>query len=141
MTANGSPRISLTVPAKPDYVIVCRLALDGLAEAAPLSPETIADLKLAVTEACANSISHAFDDGDQGTINVCVSLAEEAITIEVVDNGVGMEQPEIADFSPEDELRESGMGLALIRALVDELEIGAGHEGLGTRVVFRKRLD
>jgi serine/threonine-protein kinase RsbW len=140
MTVNGTPTISLTVPAKPDYVIVCRLALDGLAEAAPLGAETVADLKLAVTEACANSISHAFADGDPGMINVCVSLTEEDVTVEVVDNGVGMEQPEIADFSPDEELRESGMGLALIRALVDELEIGAGHEGLGTRVVFSKRL-
>jgi serine/threonine-protein kinase RsbW len=140
VTVNGTPRISLIVPAKPEYVIVCRLALDGLAEAAPfLGPETIADLKLAVTEACANSISHAFENGEPGTIRVVVSLSDDDVRVEVVDDGLGMEEQEIADFSP-DELRESGMGLALIRALVDELEIGAGEEGLGTRLVFSKRL-
>ena len=37
--------ISLTVPAKAEYVIVCRLALDGLADAVALTPEILSDLK------------------------------------------------------------------------------------------------
>jgi serine/threonine-protein kinase RsbW len=141
MNTNGSATISLTVPAKPEYVIVCRLALDGLAEAAPLAPETIADLKLAVTEACANSISHAFGDGEPGMIKVEVSLSDRHVRIEVADDGIGMDEPEISDFSEDDEIRESGMGLALIQALVDDLEIGAGQEGVGTRVAFSKSLE
>lgn len=141
MKTNGSARISLTVPAKPEYVIVCRLALDGLAEAAPLTAETIADLKLAVTEACANSISHAFGDGEPGMIRVVMSLSAQHVRIEVADDGIGMDEPEISDFAEDEEIRESGMGLALIRALVDELEIGTGHEGVGTRVVFSKSLE
>ena len=140
MSRNGAATITLTVPAKPEYVIVCRLALDGLAEAAPVPPETIADLKLAVTEACANSISHAFADDAPGTISVHVSLSDRDVRVEVADDGIGIEMPEIADFTEDDEIRESGMGLALIRALVDELEIGAGREGVGTRVAFTKSL-
>lgn len=140
MNRNGAATITLTVPAKPEYVIVCRLALDGLAEAAPMPAETIADLKLAVTEACANSISHAFGDDEPGTIRVDMSLSDRQVRIEVADDGIGMDEPEISDFAEDDEIRESGMGLALIRALVDELEIGAGREGVGTRVVFSKSL-
>src|SRR2546425_7504983 len=105
--------ISLTVPAKPEYVIVCRLALDGLADAAPLTPEILSDLKLAVTEACANSIAHAYGD-EIGLIRVDVALEPERVLVEVADDGVGIENPQIGTFEPEagNGLREGGMGLA-----------------------------
>jgi serine/threonine-protein kinase RsbW len=133
--------ISLTVPAKPEYVIVCRLALDGLADAAPLTPEILSDLKLAVTEACANSIAHAYGN-EIGLIRVDVALEPERVLVQVADDGVGIENPEIGTFEPEagNGLREGGMGLALISALVDELHVGPGAGGRGTRVVFSKLL-
>jgi serine/threonine-protein kinase RsbW len=133
--------ISLSVPAKPEYVIVCRLALDGIADVAPLTPEALSDLKLAVTEACANSIAHAYG-ADGGQITVDVAVAPDRVLVEVADDGVGMEEPEIGTFERgPDGLQEGGMGLALIHALVDDLHIGRGREGRGTRVSFSKLLD
>ncbi len=45
----------------------------------------------------------------------------------------------LPDFDPQpEELRENEMGLAIIKTLVDELEIGSGPESRGTRVAFRK---
>src|SRR5213083_1752184 len=124
--------ISLTVPAKAEYVIVCRLALDGLADAVALTPEILSDLKLAVTEACANSIAHAYGD-EVGLIRVDVALEQERVLIEVADDGIGIGTHEIGSFDPESEpgLREGGMGLALISALVDELHVGPGSDGRG----------
>lgn len=133
--------ISLTVPAKAEYVIVCRLALDGLADATPLSAEALSDLKLAVTEACANSIAHAYSS-EGGVIRVGVALQADRVLVEVADDGAGIGRPEIRSFepTPEHELGEGGMGLALIDALVDDLEVGPGLDGRGTRVAFSKRL-
>jgi serine/threonine-protein kinase RsbW len=136
----GAALISLTVPAKPEYVIVCRLALDGVAEAVELSAEAVSDLKLAVTEACANSIAHAYPEGD-GAVTVDVSLLDDRVLVEVIDDGVGIPEQEVHEFREDDELRESGMGLALISALFDDLEIGTESGGRGTRIAFSKPIE
>ena len=60
--ARGSNRQSrrlLTIPARPDYLVLARLALSAVCRLTPLSPEEIADLKLAITEAANDFV----DDG------------------------------------------------------------------------------
>ena len=50
---NGDSRwVKLTIPAKAEYITLGRLALTGLARLRDLPPETVGDLKLALTEAC-----------------------------------------------------------------------------------------
>ena len=119
------------------------MALDGLADTVTLPPEVLSDLKLAVTEACANSIAHAYP-GEAGLIRVDVSLEPERVLVEVADDGVGIGEHEIGSFEHEPEigegLHEGGMGLALISALVDELQVGTRPGGRGTRVAFSKSL-
>ena len=51
--AESTRAVALTVPAKPDYVVLARLALGAVCRLAPLSPEEVGDLKLAMTEAAA----------------------------------------------------------------------------------------
>src|SRR4051812_50005883 len=53
MEASDSPgrTVSLAIPAKPDYVVLARLALSAVCRLSPLAPEEVADLKLAITEA------------------------------------------------------------------------------------------
>ena len=54
-----SELVRLSFPAKPEYLLLARLALTGIARDVPMSDELLADLKLAVTEACGNSVRHA----------------------------------------------------------------------------------
>ena len=54
-----SPTVTLTIPAKTEYLVVARLALAGIARAVPADESALADLKLAVTEACGNAVRHA----------------------------------------------------------------------------------
>ncbi len=76
-------------------------------------------------------------------MSVRYELGDDTLTVEVADKGLGFRfdrpLPELAS-KPEDDLREDEMGLALIHALVDELDIGAGPQGSGTRISFRKYL-
>jgi serine/threonine-protein kinase RsbW len=68
-TSNGDARtVRLTIPAKAEYITLVRLALSGLSQLRPLSDETLGDLKLAVTEACSNSVRHAYRDGREGAV-------------------------------------------------------------------------
>jgi anti-sigma regulatory factor (Ser/Thr protein kinase) len=61
------------------------------------------------------------------------------IEIRVEDDGPGMPVGEAREIAVE-ELPESGMGLAIIEALVDEVEIGPGAGGRGTSVLMRRAL-
>ncbi len=72
--AGGSGVVALSIPAKAEYITLCRLALTGIAQVRAVEPETLADLKLALTEACSNSIRHAYEDGRSGVVEVRYEL-------------------------------------------------------------------
>jgi serine/threonine-protein kinase RsbW len=138
MSAEGRS-VRLTIPARPEYITLGRLALTGIAGLRQLSEETLHDLKLALTEACTNSVRHAYHGGRQGTVEILYELQPDRLTVEVGDDGAGFD-PE-APFNGDDEdLEEGGLGIAIIRALADEVEIG-GRENGGSRLRFVKFLD
>jgi serine/threonine-protein kinase RsbW len=128
--------VTLVIPARTEYLIVARLALAGIARGTPIDDGALADLKLAVTEACGNAIRHA-QPTDHGVVKVDFDLDDGTIEIRVADTGPGIRA--LPDAGP-DELAESGMGIAIIRALVDDFEIRDGDSGRGTVVRMRKRL-
>jgi serine/threonine-protein kinase RsbW len=131
--------VRLTIPAKPEYITLSRLALSGLARVRPLADETLADLKLALTEACSNSVRHAYDD-DGGHVEISFELRDDRLIVEVADDGSGFEPDGAAAGSEEAELSEGGLGIAIIRSIADEVEIGGGANGRGSRLRFVKLL-
>jgi serine/threonine-protein kinase RsbW len=137
-TAVGAREIRLTIPARPEFITLCRLALTGISHLRPLTDETLADLKLALTEACSNSVRHAYAGGD-GTVEIRYELHADRLVIEVADDGGGFDpaSARAADL----ELAEGGLGIAIIRSIADDLEIGTGEAGRGSRLRFVKRLD
>ncbi len=136
LVGEQDPFIRLTIPAKAEYITLCRLALAGLFRVRPLPDETLADLKLALTEACSNSVRHAYG-GAEGHVEISYRLTGEALEVEVSDEGSGFEP----DGTPSkaDELSEGGLGIAIIRAIADQLEIGP-RPGGGSRLRFVKNL-
>jgi serine/threonine-protein kinase RsbW len=134
MSAPGS-FVRLTIPARPEYITLGRLALTALAGVRPVSDEVLYDLKLALTEACTNSVRHAYQDGRAGNVEIVYELGSDRLAIEVGDAGAGFEPVENGDH--EDELEEGGLGIEIIRALADEVEIGRRDEG-GSRLRFVK---
>jgi serine/threonine-protein kinase RsbW len=129
--------VRLTIPAQPEYITLCRLALTGIAHIRDLPEETVADLKLAITEACSNSVRHAYPGGD-GLVEILYELQPDRLVVEVCDDGRGFR----LDTGDEDgeEQEEGGLGIAIIRALADELEAGPRTEGSGSRLRFVKVL-
>jgi anti-sigma regulatory factor (Ser/Thr protein kinase) len=126
--------VRLTFPAKPDYLLLARLALSGIGRTVPVSEELLADLKLAITEACGNSVRHAYPDG-QGDVSVSYVFDGTAIEMIVEDQGIGPQDAEAARPNAGD----SGMGMSIIRTVVDEVAIHAGADGRGTVVRMTKR--
>jgi serine/threonine-protein kinase RsbW len=138
--ANGDAvRVRLTIPARAEYITLCRLALTGIARLRELSDELVADLKLALTEATSNSVRHAYGDEAVGVVEISYELFSDRLVIEVTDEGEGFDLAK-AEGHP-DELSEGGLGIAIIRAIADEVEIGAQPGGKGSRLRFEKALN
>ena len=134
--------VRLTIPAKPEYITLSRLALAGLSRVREFSEETLADLKLALTEACSNSVRHAYGDGD-GHVDISFELLDDRLIVEVTDDGTGFELEDGSgdgDGGGGDELTEGGLGIAIIRSIADEVEITGGPDGRGSRLRFVKLL-
>lgn len=131
--------VTLVFPARPEYLLLARLALTGVAHLADADEGSLADLKLAVTEAASNACRHAYVDRS-GDVTLHLTLADDGrLEVVVEDDGPGFDREAVVDWRP-DELGESGMGLAIIRAVADEVEIGPGRNGSGTRLRFTHSL-
>jgi serine/threonine-protein kinase RsbW len=137
-STTGARVVRLTIPAKPEYVTLCRLALTGIAHVRPLDDELLADLKLALTEACSNSVRHAYVSRGDGRVQISYELYPDRIAIEVVDDGEGFD-PE-PDGSGNGDLTEGGLGIAIIRAIADEFELVSSAGTRGSRLRFAKVL-
>jgi serine/threonine-protein kinase RsbW len=130
--------VRLTIPAKAEYITLGRLALTAISRVRPLSDETLSDLKLALTEACTNSVRHAYNEGRGGTVEIVYQLEPDRLVVEVADDGSGFEPSETPGTENGD-LSEGGLGIAIIRAVADEVEIGERESG-GSRLRFVKFL-
>ena len=138
-TTNGNgATVRLTIPARAEYITLCRLALTGIARVRSLSDEILADLKLALTEAASNSVRHAYGENDPGVVEISYELLPDRLVIEVTDEGEGFDPAEAE--GPADELSEGGLGIAIIRAIADEVEIATQPDGKGSRLRFEKAL-
>jgi serine/threonine-protein kinase RsbW len=135
--AGESRLVRLTIPAKPEYIALSRLALTGLCRVRPLPDDTLADLKLALTEACSNSVRHAYGDAE-GHVAISFELHDDRLIVEVADDGSGFEVKESGEDGGD--LSEGGLGIAIIRSIADEVEIGGGPDGRGSRLRFVKLL-
>jgi serine/threonine-protein kinase RsbW len=134
----GMRMVRLRIPARAEYVALARLALSGLADIAELPEETVADLKLALTEAVSNSVRHAYADRG-GVVSVAYELSRTTLAIEVVDDGEGFD-PERPPALEGEELTEGGLGIAIIRTIADEFELQSQPGVRGSRLRFVKRL-
>jgi serine/threonine-protein kinase RsbW len=111
-----SSDVRLNLPARPENVAVVRHVLGAFAEALHLPLEVVEDMRLAVTEACTNVVRHAYDDGiEPGQLEIIIRPAGDVLDVIVSDQGRGI--------GPSPDTAGPGLGLPLIAALVDSLEI------------------
>ncbi|HEU4423036.1 MAG TPA: ATP-binding protein [Pilimelia sp.] len=118
-------KLVLHLPRDRETVPLARRVLDGALSTAGVAPECRADINLALTEACANVVSHASDVAEY---EVAITAEGQRCTIEVTDTGPGAEPAQLTQPMP-DPRAESGRGLHIIRAVMDVAEVAAGPAG------------
>jgi serine/threonine-protein kinase RsbW len=114
-TTTDSRDVSLTIPARPDYLVLARLALSAVCRLTPLSPEEVADLKLAITEAANDYVDESRPLEDESRLSFSFRLLDDRLTME-------LQGPDSGITATEQELSR-----AIIEATVDECSFAAGR--------------
>ena len=116
--AADSRDVSLTIPARPDYLVLARLALSAVCRLTPLSPEEIADLKLAITEAANDYVDESRPLDDESRLSFSFKLGDDRLQMDL-DGPVGLVAA-----------TEQELSRAIIEATVDESSFSSGRTRL-----------
>lgn len=114
------------LPAVPTTVSRVRRELGEALERGDLAADRRADIALTVTEAATNAVVHAYPGEDPGPLYVAATLADDTLTIAVVDCGCGVR--------PRFDSPGAGFGMPLMTRLADGLRISSGGLDQGTYV-------
>lgn len=125
-------KMQLSLPTEGRYVGMMRNVAQAVLTDVGVPEEANTDIQLAVTEACANAVRHS----DTGEYIVRLEVGDEGCEVEVVDLGSGFD---VSDIRQQAEDLESGRGLWLMQALVDDLQFVRADDG--THVRLRKHWD
>jgi len=126
--------IELQIPARAEFVALVRLVVSSLASARRiLADDRIDDLKLAVSEACTNAIeAHGAASLDDRIVVRCWE-SDDRLEVSVEDRGEGFDPQSLPQHPPVTDPQrlnfERGLGIPLIRTLVDEVEFITADEG------------
>lgn len=146
--ASGHGLISLVIPCKAEYVGLCRLVAGVVGARESLDEDAIADVKLVVTEACTCFVWRpeteplrgdapvASDVGDAGFLRIDFCIMPDSWEISVYDPD---HRRRIANACRCDPMSEGGLGLTIIKALVDKVE-QTDSEQEGSVLRLTKRL-
>jgi anti-sigma regulatory factor (Ser/Thr protein kinase) len=122
--ASFEQTFALNVPSSTENLALIREFVTRVGSQAGLDDLEVANLELAVDEACANVIEHAYEHDATKQVVIHAIFDEKTLRIEVVDTGKGFEPQGI----PEADLRKlaaerksGGLGLRLIKSLMDEV--------------------
>ena len=103
------------LPARAENIAIVRHAFGALGDAFALDAQTMADIRLAVTEACTNVVVHAYPEGSDGPLEVHAHIEGPDLTIVVRDEGPGI--------TPRADSPGLGLGLPLIASLAQKVEL------------------
>jgi serine/threonine-protein kinase RsbW len=129
---SGRDGTVLRLAIEPEAAGRARRAAVALATELGAAPEARESIAVAVTEAVANVVVHAYRLGGDGMVEVALRGDDDCLEVVVSDTGVGMR--------PRDDSPGLGLGLGLMAALADQFEVTPGEAG-GTdvRLGFRLR--
>jgi serine/threonine-protein kinase RsbW len=137
-------KIVLYLPRDAVSVPVCRQVLDSCLQTLGVTPDTRADIALALSEACANVIVHA-GPGEEYEVQVIARngrCAVEVVNTGSLDGGPAMDRPDGFALAgdPVPVTAEHGRGLKIIDAVADNLQLTSNGRQ-GTTVHFEKMLE
>lgn len=133
--------MKLVFDSRPENEGLARVTVAAFCTQMNPTLEEVADLKTAVSEAVTNCIIHAYE-GTVQKIEVCCRMQEETLWVDVIDQGVGINDiPKAMEplFTTKPEKDRSGMGFTFMEAFMDEVTVES-QVGKGTIVHMKKTI-
>ena len=127
--------VELEIPSAPEYVAIVRHAVEGIAQRMQFDATQIEDLKVAVGEACTNAIKYGCPRDDMHNVEIRCTVLGDGLLVEVRNSVASCESPEVPAKPNLD--REGGLGLYLIRQLVDEVDFQWEHDTAVVKMLKR----
>ena len=133
--------VALEIPARAEFVALARLVVSALAATdSQLADERVDDLKIAVSEACTNAIEAHDAVATPERVRLRCWSDDRGLEVSIEDRGPGFDPSDLPDHPPvtdPDRLKfERGLGIPLIRALVDEVDITSSGDGTAVHLVM-----
>lgn len=133
--------IKINFPSKSVNEGFARSAISAFCAQLDPTVEQINDIKTAVSEAVTNCIVHGYRD-TFGIIYITATIADNTLTVKIVDKGVGIEDVSKAMqplFTTDPDGERAGIGFAVMQTFMDTLKVKSSV-GKGTRVVMTKKI-
>jgi serine/threonine-protein kinase RsbW len=134
--------VTLEIPPRRDHLALVRLVVAAAATIdGRLSDRRIDDLRLAVSEACANAVDALVAAGSTAPVLLSFELSDEDVAVVVTDEAGGFEPGAVETIpgatEPERLRHERGLGIPLMRSLVDEVVFTKTEGGTSVRLTVR----
>lgn len=124
--APQTKRIEIRVPSDPAYMATVRQVTSAVAALAGLEPGEADSVTLAVDEACTNVIKHAYHCDYSRQMILSFEIFPDRLELRLRDFGIKCEPAEIKGRDL-DEIRPGGLGLHIIRRVMDHIEYDTHH--------------
>lgn len=117
-------KFMLQVPASTENLALIREFVSSAAQQAGFDENEVAKLELAVDEACANVIEHAYGHDVSKEVIVRAKLDDETLSIDIEDTGNGFDPESVSQEELEQLIskrKTGGLGMRLMKTLMDEV--------------------
>lgn len=133
-------QIKLEFLSCPENVALCRMTVAALASQKEVTLNDLEEIKVATSEAVSNSIIHGYQNRTNGIVIVIGTLYEDTLQIEIIDEGIGIDNiPEAMQPAFSTDPERMGLGFVFMQSFMDEVEVES-QVNRGTRVKLTKRL-
>jgi serine/threonine-protein kinase RsbW len=130
--------VVITVPSHPKYLSVIRAATITFGKLYGIEEAEVEDIKLAIDEACANVIKHAYQGDTNKKIVVKYTIAKNIFTVIIEDNGLKAQIESMQGRNLND-IRPGGLGIHFIEKVFEGLRFDE-HKKKGNRLILTKKL-
>ncbi|HEY9556046.1 MAG TPA: ATP-binding protein [Acidimicrobiales bacterium] len=134
--------VDLEIPPRSDHLALVRLVVTAAAAVhGRLTDRRIDDLRLAVSEACANAVDAVRAADGDGQILVRIELGDSELAVTVTDRAGGFDLAAVTEIPGATEPgrlhHERGLGIPLMRSLVDDVVFNSTGDGTAVRLAVR----
>jgi serine/threonine-protein kinase RsbW len=131
--------VTITIPSHPKYLSIVRSVTGKIAQIYEITEPLTEDMKLAVDEACANVIKHAYRGDRTKKIVLKYKITKKSFNVIIEDSGIKA-QADLIKGRSLDDIRPGGLGIHFIKRVFDVFQFDETKKK-GNRLILIKSMN